>query len=87
MRGARRHEREDIEGGELDAVIGSPDTFKSGRVKALILKAHPTVLSAQGKRVEGIAGFLARCGYVLDAHFSQLAVWRWPASNTNIGSG
>jgi FkbM family methyltransferase len=72
----------DIEGAEYDAIIGSPRTFETGRVKALILESHPSVLGEQGKNVEDIEHFLQQCGYEVDAQFPQSAVWRWQGRTT-----
>ena len=53
----------DIEGWEYEAVLGSPDLFRSGRVKALALELHPPLLLRRGLDSAKITTFLAECGY------------------------
>lgn len=53
----------DIEGWEYEAVLGSPELFRSGRVRALALELHPQLLRERGLEVNAITGFLADCGY------------------------
>jgi FkbM family methyltransferase len=53
----------DIEGWEYEAVLGSPDLFRSGRVKALALELHPPLLLRRGLDSAKITDFLAECGY------------------------
>ena len=56
----------DIEGAEHEAVMGSPDVFRSGRVKAIALEYHPAILSSRGLQASVIHNFLIASGYVLD---------------------
>lgn len=53
----------DIEGWEYEAVLGSPDLFRSGAVKALALELHPPLLVRRGLDSAKITDFLAECGY------------------------
>lgn len=53
----------DIEGWEYEAVLGSPDLFRSGRVKALALELHPPLLLRRGLDSAKITDFLTECGY------------------------
>jgi FkbM family methyltransferase len=53
----------DIEGFEYEAVLGSPMTFQSHRVRALALELHPALLAARGKAAADITALLSGCGY------------------------
>ncbi len=61
----------DIEGAEYEAVMGSPEVFKSGRVKAIVLEYHSDILSKRGLQASAIHDFLLASGYMLDAKFSR----------------
>jgi FkbM family methyltransferase len=53
----------DIEGGEYEAILGSPELFRSGRIGAVFLELHTALLQARGLDPAAILSFLARCGY------------------------
>jgi FkbM family methyltransferase len=53
----------DIEGWEYEAVLGSPNLFKDGRVRAIALELHPNLLARRGLESGRITDFLASCGY------------------------
>ena len=53
----------DIEGWEYEAVLGSRQVFRSGRVRALALELHPHLLEARGLDINEITNFLFDCGY------------------------
>lgn len=53
----------DIEGWEYEAVLGSKDLFRSGRVLAIALELHPRLLAGRHLRGEDITDFLQECGY------------------------
>ena len=53
----------DIEGWEYEAVLGSPDLFQSGRIKAIALELHPPLLARRGLDPGKITAFLSACGY------------------------
>jgi FkbM family methyltransferase len=61
----------DIEGAEYEAVLGSPEVFRSGRVKVIALEYHPDILSSRGLQVVTIHDFLLKAGYTLDSTFSN----------------
>jgi FkbM family methyltransferase len=61
----------DIEGAEYEAVPGSPEVFKSGRVKVIALEYHPDILSSRGLQVVTIHDLLLKAGYTLDSTFSH----------------
>lgn len=52
----------DIEGYEYEAILGS-QVFASGRVRALALELHETILKQRGRSENEIIAFLERCGY------------------------
>lgn len=56
----------DIEGFEREAVFGSPELFRDGRVHAFALELHPRVFSARGFDPQEVIDFLNDCGYELD---------------------
>ena len=76
----------DIEGGEYEAVLGSPALFHSGRIRALALEYHPDILGRRKHRPLDIHEFLLAGGYEIDPVLNAcdppgmaagLAVYRW----------
>lgn len=59
----------DIEGGEWDAIFGSPDLFKEQRIAALIIEPTDHQLEKQKHRFSEITDFLTSCGYQPDRRF------------------
>jgi len=57
----------DIEGFEYEAILGSKDIFKSGRVGGLALELHPPALSRRNHSADEIVRFLESSGYERDA--------------------
>jgi FkbM family methyltransferase len=53
----------DIEGAEYEVLLGSPEVFEEGRIRAIALELHPTILAARGKEVSDITDMLTRNGY------------------------
>jgi FkbM family methyltransferase len=53
----------DVEGWEYEAVLGSRELFRAGRIDALALELHPHLLSARGLDGSEIVRFLESCGY------------------------
>jgi len=53
----------DIEGYEDDAVLGSPDLFRKGRVRVLALELHRALLRERNRDPEELIQFLVECGY------------------------
>jgi FkbM family methyltransferase len=53
----------DIESWEYEAVLGSKELFRSGRVRALALELHPPLLAARGLDSAELMRFLSDCGY------------------------
>lgn len=68
----------DIEGFEYEAVLGSPEVFQRGQVRALALELHPAVLASRHKDAADIIQMLAQCGYSLTERFGS-TVWLAPA--------
>ena len=66
----------DIEGSEYEAILGSPELFKTGAIRALALELHPERLRARGLDANRILAFLHECGYREDASFGN-AVFMW----------
>lgn len=54
----------DIEGGEYEAILGSPEVFEKRRIRALALEFHPRAF--EQRRISGapILDLLAKSGYV-----------------------
>jgi FkbM family methyltransferase len=53
----------DIEGFEYEAVLGSPEVFRTHRVRRLLIEIHGSLLAARGRRPESIAELLLSHGY------------------------
>jgi len=53
----------DIEGHEYEAILGSPEVFRSKLVRNLALELHPSILKQRGKDPGEIAEFLRSAGY------------------------
>ncbi len=64
----------DIEGWEYEAVLGSPELFRQGRVKTVALELHPPLLRRRGLDAGRITGFLAECGYRQWPHSPNLVL-------------
>jgi FkbM family methyltransferase len=68
----------DIEGHEYEAIMGSPDVFVRGRVRAIILQLHASLLKDRGLNTHDISDLLTNCGYVIDPRFPEApTVWVW----------
>ncbi len=65
----------DIEGHEYEAVLGSPELFMNGRIRAIALEVHHAILQRRGLDETEIFTFLSRCGYHIDRRFPQACVW------------
>jgi FkbM family methyltransferase len=61
----------DIEGHEYEAILGSPEVFQDGKIKAIALEFHPQALSKLGHSTADITNFLLGNGYRLDTQFSN----------------
>jgi FkbM family methyltransferase len=64
----------DIEGGEYEAILASPELFVEHRIRTLALELHPTAIRKRGLEPQEIGRFLASCGYRIDHRFSN-EVW------------
>lgn len=64
----------DIEGFEYEAILGSPEIFKSHRVRYLALELHRPLLERKGLQIDSLLAFLADCGYVTDDRFENLVL-------------
>lgn len=53
----------DVESWEYEAIFGSEDLFRSGRIRSLAVEIHPDILAARGLDPARISAFLASCGY------------------------
>jgi FkbM family methyltransferase len=53
----------DIESWEYEAITGSPELFRTGRVRVLILELHEGLMARRGRDPAKIAALLADCGY------------------------
>jgi hypothetical protein len=53
----------DIEGSEYEAILGSPEVFRAGRVSVLALEYHPPILRKRGVDPSVIHNFLEEAGY------------------------
>lgn len=67
----------DIEGGEYDALLGSRKIFEEGRVRAIALELHPSILKLQNRNQGDITDMLTQCGYHGDTSNGN-AVWQRP---------
>ena len=66
----------DIEGGESEAILGSPDLFRQHRVRVLALELHPRQLAERGKDPDDLVRFMNSCGYTNDP--AAPSVWIAP---------
>jgi FkbM family methyltransferase len=62
----------DIESWEYEAILGSPELFRSGRVRVLILELHEAIMAARGRDPAKITAFLTECGY--QAHADSFGI-------------
>lgn len=67
----------DIEGAEFEAVLGSPDLFKSHRIKAFVFELHHAAISSRGRDPAAVERFLESCGYTVAQGLSA-TVWVSP---------
>jgi FkbM family methyltransferase len=68
----------DIEGFEYEAILGSPELFRSRRIRALALELHGRALVERSRAPEDILAFLRSCGYRLELgleHNLSNSVW------------
>ncbi len=54
----------DIEGFEYEAIFGSPEVFRSGRIQLFMLELHPEFIAKRGLSADKITVFLKECGYM-----------------------
>jgi FkbM family methyltransferase len=73
----------DIESWEYEAVLGSRELFRAGRVRALILELHSTLLARRNRRAEDVTDFLNACAYECLPDFPGGV---WVRQKTRIGS-
>jgi FkbM family methyltransferase len=69
----------DIEGGEYQALMGSPEVFQKGLIKVIAVEYHPHTLSRLGlpsHTIDTIHHFLESCGYLLNFHFGYAVYLR-----------
>lgn len=53
----------DIEGFEDDAILGSAELFRKGKIRVLALELHRQVLRERGRDPQTVTNFLKECGY------------------------
>lgn len=63
----------DIESWEYEAILGSAELFRSGRVRALVVEIHADLLARRGRNVAEISDLLSAAGYRLDPSSGGLA--------------
>lgn len=56
----------DIEGFEYEAIMGSKDLFRGGRVRAIALELHLDLIRGRGHDPDELVRFLHGCGYRMD---------------------
>ncbi len=66
----------DIEGAEYEAVIGSQQLFRSGRIKAIALEVHPAILAERGLGSATIHEFLIGSGYRVEVAEDLLSLYK-----------
>lgn len=54
----------DIESFEYEAILGSPELFRSRKISALLLELHSAYITRRGLDPDAVTRFLASCGYV-----------------------
>lgn len=64
----------DIESWEHEAILGSPEIFRAGLVRVLLLELHPALLQKRGLDPEAVPRFLVECGY---EHLADSAGIAW----------
>jgi FkbM family methyltransferase len=62
----------DVEGYEYEVILGSPEVFRSGRVRAIALEFHPAVLKSRNRPSEEIVDLLESSGYRIDPRYPNL---------------
>ncbi len=53
----------DIESWEYEAIMGSPELFRTGRIRVLVLELHEALMARRGRDPAKIAALLESCGY------------------------
>jgi FkbM family methyltransferase len=66
----------DIEGAEYEAVMGSQQLFRSGRIKAIALEVHPAILAERGLSNATIHEFLIDSGYRMEVAEDLLSLYK-----------
>lgn len=56
----------DVEGFELEAILGSSEVFRKKRVAVLMVEIHDAILERRGKKSSDIVNFLESVGYTRD---------------------
>lgn len=66
----------DIEGAEYEAVMGSQQLFRSGRIRAIALEVHPEILAERGLCDSTIHQFLVDSGYRVEFSEDLLSLYK-----------
>ena len=66
----------DIEGAEYEAVMGSQELFRSGRIRAIALEVHPEILARRGLHESTIHEFLIDSGYRVEVSQDLLSLYK-----------
>ena len=64
----------DIEGFEYEAILGSADLFRAGRVRTVALELHPWILERRGLDPDQILAVFHDAGYAPDPRFTNLVL-------------
>ena len=62
----------DIEGWEYEAILGSREIFRQGRIRAIALELHPAQLAKRGLGIAPITDFLQEAGFRHAPRFESL---------------
>jgi FkbM family methyltransferase len=73
----------DIESWEYEAILGSAEIFRAGRIRALILELHHSLLFRRQRDPTVLERFLTECGYQRLAE-SEGRAWICPAASPGI---
>lgn len=76
----------DIEGWEYEAILGSQDIFRQGRVRAITLELHPQHLEKRGLSITPIMEFLQAAGFRHAPEFETLVFLHRSHSPAPAGS-
>lgn len=82
--GAIRLMKLDIEGGEIDALMGAKKTLQSGRIDFLLIEAEANRMSAFGRTGQDLSALLVKTGYQMVCSVKNDVIVP-PVSESEIG--